>query len=370
MNTRKLCVVLVVAISISMGWLSVVSAAPGEEQALSLPPGFRIDVFASGLDGVRFLTVGPDGDLYASLMGQGKIARLPDRDGDGKADQVITFAEGLNRPHGLAFSGAYLYVGETDHLTRLADTDGDGRADLRERLAELPSSGGHFTRTIGFGPDGMLYVSIGSSCNVCNERDGRRASIMQFAPDGSGGRTFARGLRNAVGFVFHPTTGELWTTNMGRDWLGDDYPPETVNVVHDGDDFGWPRCINGVALDPEFGRAGACEGVSRAAIEMQAHSAPLGLTFYTASQFPAEYRGDLFVAFHGSWNRTEPTGYKLVRIPIRDGWPTGEVQDFVSGWLDRGSAWGRPVDVTVGSDGSLYLSDDKAGQIYRISYVG
>ena len=192
---------------------------------------------------------------------------------------------------------------------------------------------------------------------------------MQFAPDGSAGRIYARGLRNAVGFVFHPT-GELWATNNGRDQLGDDYPPETVNLVRDGDDFGWPRCINGTDPDPQFGFPGACEGVARPAAELQAHSAPLGLTFYTASQFPAHYRGDLLVAFHGSWNRSEPTGYKLVRVRMRDGRPTGEVEDFVTGWLDEVPAWGRPVDVRVGSDGSLYLSDDKTGQIYRISYTG
>jgi glucose/arabinose dehydrogenase len=341
----------------------------GREQSLRLPPGFRINLFASGLPGVRFMTVGPEGDLYASLMREGRVVRLPDRDGDGASDETITVAEGLNRPHGLAFNGGYLYVGETDNITRVADTDGDSRADLVERLADLPTGGGHVTRTVDFGADGMLYVSIGSSCNVCNEADERRATIMQFTPDGSAGRIYARGLRNAVGFVFHPTGG-LWATNNGRDQLGDDYPPETVSLVRDGDHFGWPRCINGTDPDPQFGFPGACEGVARPAVELQAHSAPLGLTFYTASQFPADYRGDLLVAFHGSWNRSEPTGYKLVRIRMRDGRPTGEVEDFVTGWLDEVPAWGRPVDVRVGSDGSLYLSDDKTGQIYRISYTG
>ena len=346
-------------------------AQSAEERSLRLPPGFTIETFADGLEGVRFMTVGPEGDLYATLMRQGRIVRLPDRDGDGRADGVVGVADGLNRPHGLAFRDHWLYVGETNRVTRIADADGDGAAELREPLAELPTEGGgHATRTVGWGPDGMLYVSIGSSCNVCQEADPRRAAIMQYAPDGANGRIYARGLRNAVGFVFHPTTGELWATNNGRDQLGDDYPPETVNLVRDGDDFGWPRCINGAQPDPEFGGPGACDGVARPAVEMQAHSAPLGLAFYTGDRFPEEYRGDLFVAFHGSWNRSEPTGYKLVRIRMQDGRPTGEVQDFAVGWLDERPAWGRPVDVHVGADGSLYLSDDKTGQIYRISYVG
>ncbi|MBA2447524.1 MAG: sorbosone dehydrogenase family protein [Chloroflexi bacterium] len=372
---------LIVA-AVAAGWLlaapamtdvfgvSTAVAQTGKESTLRLPPGFQIDVFARGLTKVRFMTVGPEGDLYASLFDEGRVVRLPDRDGDGRSDRTHTFVDGLKRPHGLAFHAGYLYIAEEGRLSRAADTNGDGVANRPETLAELPSGDGHSTRTVGFGPDGMLYVSIGSSKNVVVETDQRRATIMQFAPDGSGGRVFARGLRNSVGFVFHPTSGELWATNNGRDLLGDEYPPETINVARDGDDFGWPHCINGAEPDPEFGYPGACDGVTRPAIEMQPHSAPLGLAFYDGSQFPEEYRGDLFVAFHGSWNRSEQTGYKLVRIRMRDGQPTGEIEDFVVGWIDEKPAWGRPVDVRVGHDGALYVSDDKNGQIYRISYVG
>ena len=345
-------------------------AAQVQTDRLQLPPGFRIGVFAAGLDGVRFMTIGPDGDLYATLSNQGRVVRLPDRDDNGTADEAVTVADGLNRPHGLAFSGSWLYVGETNRVVRLADADGDSRAELREPLADLPEGRGHWTRTVGFGPDGLLYVSVGSSCNVCREVDERRAAIMQLGPDGSSPRIFARGLRNAVGFVFHPTTGELWATNNGRDQLGDDVPPETVNLVRDGEDFGWPRCHNGTTPDPEYSGPGACDGVARPAVEMQAHSAPLGLAVYTGQQFPAEYRGDLFVALHGSWNRSVPTGYKLVRIRMQDGRPTGEVQDFATGWLEGTQSWGRPVDVVTAPDGSLYLSDDKANLIYRITYTG
>jgi glucose/arabinose dehydrogenase len=234
----------------------------------------------------------------------------------------------------------------------------------------LPS-GGHNTRTVLFSPDwATLFVSVGSSCNVCVEEDERRAAIVRYDPDGSGGAVYARGLRNAVGITFRPGTAELWATNNGRDWLGDDQPPETVYNLWEGDDAGWPYCHSGRIVDPDYGSPSACDGIVTPAVEMQAHSAPLGLTFYTGQQFPEEYRGDLFVAFHGSWNRTVPTGYKIVRISMRDGSP-GPVQDFAAGWLRAdGSNWGRPVDVLTASDGSLFVSDDSGGFIYRIFYAG
>jgi glucose/arabinose dehydrogenase len=367
-----LLAIAAVAATLLVGLPGIRSAAAqaDREQSLQLPPGFRIQAFARELTGVRFMTLGPDGELYATLMRRGEIVRVPDRNGDGQADGAEVVADGLNAPHGIVFRDGALYVGETNRVTRLTDADGDGVFEGREPLADLPTGGGHSTRTLGFGPDGMLYVSVGSSCNVCNEADERRAAILQIAPDGSGARVYARGLRNAVGFVFHPTTGELWATNNGRDQLGDDYPPETVNVVRDGDDFGWPRCVNGAQPDPQFGSPGACEGVARPAVEMQAHSAPLGLRFYEGTQFPPEYQGSLFVAFHGSWNRSVPTGYKVVRVPVQDGRPAGPVEDFVTGWQQGTSrAWGRPVDVVVASDGSLFISDDGANQIYRVWYA-
>jgi glucose/arabinose dehydrogenase len=234
----------------------------------------------------------------------------------------------------------------------------------------LPS-GHHRTRTILFSPDySALFVSIGSSCNLCAEEDERRATIMRFNPDGSGGQVYARGLRNAVGIAFRPGSEELWATNNGADLMGDDLPPETVYAVREGEDYGWPRCHAGRIVDPEFGEAGACSGAPDPAIEITAHSAPLGLAFYTGEQFPADYRGDLFVALHGSWNRTVPTGYKVVRIPM-DGGKRGKVEDFATGWLpENGQHWGRPVDVVTGAEGSLFVSDDSGGRIYRIFYVG
>jgi glucose/arabinose dehydrogenase len=317
------------------------------------------------------MTLGPDGSLYVAERGAGRIVRLPDRNGDGVADGVEVAADGLQAPSSIDFyTDGSLYVGETTRILRLNDPDGDGVFQEREVVIDGLPSGGHNTRTVLFSPDGRyLYVSIGSSCNVCVESDERRATIMRYNPDGSGGEVYARGLRNAVGITFRPGTDELWATDNGRDWLGDNQPPETIYLVHQGDDAGWPRCHAARIVDPEFGSPGACDGVAVPAVEMQAHSAPLGLTFYAGAQFPPEYRGDLFVAFHGSWNRSVPTGYKVVRIPIADGAP-GAVQDFAAGWLrEDGSHWGRPVDVLTGPDGSLFVSDDSGGVIYRIFYT-
>lgn len=339
---------------------------------INLPPGFEIEVFAEKLSSQRMLALGQDGFVYAAERGAKRVVRLPDRNSDGLADAIEVVAEGLESPNSLAFyQDGSLYVGEVTRVVRLSQPDAGGVfQQLEVIVGDLPS-GGHSTRTVLFSPDfRYLYVSVGSSCNVCDEDDPRRAAIVRYNPDGSGETVFAAGLRNAVGITFRPGTDELWATNNGRDMLGDDLPPETVNLARLGDDFGWPRCHSGRIIDPEFGAQDACQGVKAPEIELQAHSAPLGLRFYTGDQFPAEYQGDLFVAFHGSWNRRQPTGYKLIRIPIENG-KAGAAQDFAWGWLDEaGKSWGRPVDVLVAADGSLLVSDDGGGRIYRISYTG
>jgi glucose/arabinose dehydrogenase len=339
---------------------------------VNLPPGFGISVFAQDLRDPRMMTLGPDGQLYVAERGAGRIVCLPDRDGDRVADSVEVVAEGLSAPSSIAFyQDRSLCVGETTRILRLSEPNDQGVFQKREVFIDGLPIGGHSTRTVLFSPDwSSLFVSVGSSCNVCIEEDERRAAIVRYNPDGSGEQIYGRGLRNAVGIAFRPGTDELWATNNERDWLGDDLPPETVNLVRQGDDFGWPRCHAGRIVDPDFGEPGACEEVAASAVEMQAHSAPLGLTFYVGQQFPEEYRGDLFVAFHGSWNRSVPTGYKVVHIPMQNGEP-GPVYDFATGWLrEDGSRWGRPVDVVTGPDGSLFVSDDEGGVIYRIFYVG
>ncbi len=345
---------------------------PPVEQ-INLPPGFAISIFVQDLRDPRMMALGPDGNLYVAERGAGRIVRLPDPDGDGLADGIEVVADGMNAPSSIAFyEDGSLYVGETTRILRLSMPDERGFFLKRELIVDGLPTGGHSTRTVLFSPDwSTLFVSVGSSCNVCIEEDERRATIVRYDPDGSGARVYARGLRNAVGITFRPGTAELWATNNGRDWLGDDQPPETVYLVQEGIDAGWPTCHSGRIVDPDYGSPSACDGILAPAVEIQAHSAPLGLTFYDGQQFPKEYRGDLFIAFHGSWNRTVPTGYKVVRIPMRDGADPGPVQDFATGWLRTdGSNWGRPVDTLTAADGSLFVSDDSGGIIYRISYAG
>lgn len=342
------------------------------ENPITLPAGFTISVFYQGLQNPRMLAIGPDGFLYVAERGAGRIVRLPDRNGDGQADGEQVVAEGLEAPSSMAFfKDGSLYVGETTRVTRLSEPDENGVFQKRETIIpDLPSGEGHSTRTVLFSPDwSALFVSIGSSCNVCEEPDPRRAAIMRYNPDGSGGELFARGLRNAVGITFRPGTDELWATNNGRDLLGDDLPPDTIQRVKAGQDYGWPRCHAGRIPDPDFGGPAACNNVDQPAVELQAHSAPLGLTFYSGDQFPAAYHGDLFVAYHGSWNRTVPTGYKVVSIDMKDG-KAGPAQDFATGWLIGNDSWGRPVDVITAPDGSLFVSAGGGGVIYRIAYTG
>jgi glucose/arabinose dehydrogenase len=338
---------------------------------VKLPPGFSANLFASGLKGPRFIRFGPDGALYVAERGAGRILVLSDRDGDGVAEPPRVFADQLDNPHSLVFHKGSWYVGVPRGIIRLGDKNGDGVAEQRQALIDHYPTGGHNTRTVEFLPDGRMVVSIGSSCNVCIEDDPRRAAVLIYnGPDAREERVFAKGLRNAVGLAVHPTSGELWAVNNGRDLLGDDLPPEALYIVRDAQDYGWPRCHNGTIIDPDFGSQAACNGVIKPVLDMQAHSAPLGIAFYTGTNFPPEYRGDLFIAFHGSWNRRVPTGYKVVRLPLDGSQPRAPLEDFATGWLDETSrtAKGRPVGLAVGPDGGLYVSDDKAGLIYRIIY--
>lgn len=341
----------------------------GPGRTLMALPGMRVSVYAAGLRGARFMASSADGTIFLSVPRKGTVVALPDRDNDGVADDAVTFAGGLDRPHGLAFRGSGLMVAESGGVVMLNDTDNDLKADERKEVADdIPSGGGHWTRTVVIGPDGALYVSVGSSCNACTERDGRRASVLRF--DGSKAERFARGLRNSVGIEFHPETGELWGVDNGRDLIGDDLPPEELNRIVKGGDYGWPYCYGKKIPDPEHGSMERCADTVGPVVEMQAHSAPLGVAFgYALKGFPEGLKDALYVAFHGSWNRTEPTGYKLVAIPFKEGRPSGRPFDVVTGWLNGGEeAWGRPVDPFVGPDGALYLSDDEAGAVYRITY--
>jgi glucose/arabinose dehydrogenase len=366
------------------GQVNIVGERDASISDITLPPGFVINVFAEGLNEPRFIAFGPDGILYVADMGNGRIVALPDDNLDGLADSIQVFADGLNRPHSLVFHEGAWYIGVPTGIVRIQDTDGEGTADARAALIDDIPTSGHWTRTVAFLGDGRMLLSVGSSCNVCEEGNPQRAAILVYdGPEAGSEQLFATGLRNAVGLAVHPETGELWATNNGRDGMGDELPPDNVYIVREGKEYGWPVCHSGHIVDPDLGFDGACDGVEAPLAELQAHSAPLGLVFYPhdgvesggpdgGGSFPAEYQGDLFIAYHGSWNRSVPTGYKVVRLPLDGNQPAGPVEEFATGWLDErdGSASGRPVGLAVGPDGSLFVSDDSGGIIYRIRYRG
>ena len=324
--------------------------------SLTLPDGFTIFIFAKGLGSPRVLAWDPTGTLLVSIPSQGRIVAL--------GDTQITVASGLNRPHGIAFLGPTLYIAETNQVAMYDYDLQTKRASNKKKIIDLPAGGNHITRTIGFGPDKNLYISVGSSCNVCID-DERRAKILVYTDRGI--TDYATGLRNPVFFTWHPTTQELWATEMGRDLIGDNIPPDEVNIIKEGSFYGWPYCYGKNVQDKTFSPTQSCDKATPSYIDLQAHSAPLGLAFIPSS-WPAQYRDDLLVAFHGSWNRSEPTGYKVVRMKLDVQGNYEATEDFITGWLAEGSALGRPVDLLFGPDGALSISDDKAGVIYRITH--
>lgn len=369
---------------------------PGEnitDMPLSLPPGFSISIFAKGLGGPRVIVHAPDGGLLVSIPSEGKVVRVHDTDGDSIAESITTVASGLDRPHGLAWKcgdagwPCTLYIAETD---KVATYDyRDGKAVNKKKIIDLPGGGGHFTRTIMFLPypdHEKLLISVGSSCNVCNESDWRRAKVLVANADGSDLKEYVRGLRNAVFMAIHPVTGKVWATEMGRDLIGDNIPPDEINILEKGENYGWPVCFGKNVHDTFFDkntyiRNPCMEPFETGSyIDLQAHSAPLGLAFFPEEGWPQEYWHNLLVAYHGSWNRSEPTGYKIMRFKLdAQGNYVGE-ENFISGWLVKDGlpsealakegALGRPVDILIQPGGIMYISDDKAGVIYRVAYRG
>jgi glucose/arabinose dehydrogenase len=337
---------------------------------LRVPAGFKVDYFARNVAGARFMALGPDGAVYVSQPSSGNVLRLVDQNGDGVAESSVVAISGLTYPHGLAFHKGFLYVANTDGVVRV-QLGADGRASgTPQYVNHFSAFGDHPTRTVVFGADIAMYVSIGSTCNLCVETEVGRAGVMRFNEDGSGGRVFATGLRNAEGLAVHSATGKLWAVTNERDNLTPDHenlPPEEIDVLQDGGDYGWPYCHSTRIPNPEYNDAARCAQTIGPALAMQAHSAPLGITFLDrATNFPDDYRADAVVAFHGSWNLSQPTGAKVVRIRIENNAPQ-RAEDFVTGWQRAdGSRWGRPVDVLVHRDGSLLVSDDASGTIYRV----
>jgi glucose/arabinose dehydrogenase len=347
---------------------------------LNLPPGFEVSTFAEGgFTRPRWMAVAPNGDVFLADSGAGNIVVLRDSNKDGAADERFTFAENQLQPFGLAFWNEYLYVGNTNAVVRFRYKPGQTKAEgPPEKIADLPGRGyrEHWTRNILFSADGKkMYVTVGSESNVSVEADEMRAAIMEYNPDGSGKRIIASGTRNPIGLAWLPGTSKLWAAVQERDRMGDDLPPDYVTEIQFGGFYGWPYAYNGPNEDPR--RAGERSDLVKKTIVgdvlIQAHSAVLGLVFYDGKMFPKDYRGDAFVALHGSWNRSKRTGYKIIRIRFRDGKPIGGYDDFLTGWmLDENSreVWGRPVGLLVMPDGSMLITDDGANKIWRVTYRG
>ena len=350
-------------------WLGVGAAEAGE---ITVPAGFRVSVFAENLGGVRGLAVDPGGVVVASIPSRGRVVALPERGGSGRAVDAVTIVKDLDLPHGLAFRRGHLYVAETGRVVRYRYRAPTLTAvDRTVVVRALPHGAHHWTRSIAFGPDDKLYVAVGSSCDVCQEADPRRAAIVRYHADGSGEEVFATGLRNPVGLAFHPTTGALWTTVNERDWPGGGAPPDYVTEVRQGAAYGWPRCFarsRAFVPDPTLADAGGCPAMTLPTLELPTHAAPLGLAFYAGRQFPPEYVGNLFVALHGSRAGLPAAGYAIVRVRFGDG-NAVSLGEFSRGWRDGERVTGRPVDLVLGRDGSLYVSDDHADRIYRVSYT-
>jgi len=379
--------------------LAVQSAFAADLADIRLPDGFKIEVFAdfntkngAQLSGLRMMALDAKGNLYVSTVGSNRVVMLPDRNHDGVADEAITVAQNLNAPQGLAFVGDSLLIANQDGVVRVTH-EREGWSKPQAFITNLPT-GGHTLKNIKLGPDGFLYINVGSSCNVCVENEPMRATMLRYTLEGkpAGALTtlgrhqqsaiFARGLRNSQGFAWHPLTGAMYATNNGADnrsgilggAVNDELPPEHLNKIEAGKHYGWPHCWGGSKEigtqfeDPNFkGAAGFCDTTQAPAVSFKAHTTPIGIAFLDKTNWPSAYKTDAIVALHGSWNRKQPAGYQLVRVKFKANEPLA-VEDFATGWLSNQQAWGRPVDVLVGADGALYVSDDKANAIYRISY--
>jgi len=348
---------------------------------LKLPDGFAISVFAKDLGDPRVITRDPVGNLLVSIPAEGKVVALPDKNSDGVADQVVTVISGLNNPHGLTTrcldvnhpQQCQLYIAESNQVA-VYDYDGQNlKAINKKKIIDLPNDGEHFTRTIMFMPypnQDKLLISVGSDCNACDEKGQNRAKILIANGDGSNLRAYAPGLRNSVFMTASYIDGRIWATEMGRDYLGDNLPPDEINIIADGKNYGWPECYGKNIPDKNFDSKAACQGFEPSYIDIPAHSAPLGLAFVPEEGWPTEYWYNLFVAYHGSWNRSVPTGYKIVRLKVDEHGNYSGAEDFITGWLTDKGALGRPVDIYIQPGGQMFVSDDKAGVVYRISYVG
>lgn len=350
----------------------ITEAASLPLERLNLPEGFRISLFAEGIEEARSMAIGDNGTLFVGNRKGKKVYAIQDTDGDFKADNVIVLDTTFMVPNGLAFRNGSLYVAEVNRLLRFDNIE-DNLNNPPEPVVvydDYPTEFHHGWKYIAFGPDGKLYVPVGAPCNICESEDERFASITRMDPDGSNREIYAKGVRNTVGFTWHPETGELWFTDNGRDMLGDDIPPCELNRVSEpGQHFGYPYCHGGTIKDPEFGDKFPCTDFVAPAQNLGPHTAPLGVKFYTGTMFPEEYRGHAFIAEHGSWNRSSKIGYRITLVKLEDN-EAVSYETFLDGWLDEESqeVFGRPVDLLTLEDGSMLISDDYGDAIYRLSY--
>ena len=346
--------------------------------SLRVATGFRVSTFATGLGKPRMMVVAADGTVYVTRQMQNDVVALRDRNGDGRSDETRVVAANLEMVHGIALRGTQLWLVSPARLWT-ATRNADGTLTTPRLLVnDLPPAGQHRARTVAIGPDGQLYIAAGSTCNACEEPDNENATMMRARPDGTGRTVIARGLRHTVGFGWHPTTGELWGMDMQSDWRGDDQPREELNRIVAGRHYGWPYCYQDRRVDQAYNNDPAgttktdfCPTTEPPVLTLEAHNSPIGMVFYTGTQFPAEYRNDAFVALRGSWNRNPPGGYKIVRIDFENGQPV-RADDLVSGFLvnDGRAQFARVTGVTVAADGALLVADDSNGVIYRVAYTG
>ncbi len=337
-----------------------------------MPKGFKISVYAE-VDNARSMVVSPSGTLFVGNRNGDKVYAVKDTDGDYKADKKWVIASGLNMPNGVAFKDGDLYVAEVSRILKYPGIESKLASPPQPVVVNdtYPTKTHHGWKYIAFGPDGKLYVPVGAPCNIC-ESDEIFASITRINPDGSGREIFASGVRNTVGFTWHPETKAMWFTDNGRDMMGDDLPPCELNYApRAGMNFGYPYCHGGTIKDPEFGNKKPCSAFVAPAQNLGPHVAPLGLKFYTGNMFPGQYKNQLFIAEHGSWNRSKKIGYRVSLVRVENNSKAVSYETFASGWMDDATqkVWGRPVDVLVLNDGSLLVSDDHANVIYRITYA-
>lgn len=341
---------------------------------IKLPAGFTISVWADSVDNARSLAMGAKGTIFVGNRKGDKVYALVDKDNDGRADEKYTIASDLHMPNGVAFHNGSLFVAEVSKIWRFDNIEANLTNPPKPILVkgDLPTEDHHGWKYIAFGPDDKLYIPVGAPCNNCDDhkKDERFSSITRMNADGSNFEVYAHGIRNSVGFDWHPQTRELWFTENGRDKMGDDVPGDELNIAPKaGMNFGYPYCHAGTISDPDFGKEHSCDEFTKPVAVLDPHVAALGMKFYTGNMFPAEYKNTVFIAEHGSWNRSKPIGYRITTVKF-DANNKPSYTTFAEGWLSGETAWGRPVDVLQLPDGSLLVSDDFANAIYRISYKG